>query len=82
MTQPVHGHEVIQMLLRSDRALTRGELLRAIDERFGAGVRFYTCSEEDLSPEGLIDFLEARGKFAPATDGSLSIDPQKISRDD
>ena len=73
----VHGHEVMQMIAESGRSFTRAELVQAIKERFGAGVRFHTCAAEGLTPEALIDFLESRGKFTISPAG-MAIDAGDI----
>ncbi len=65
----IHGHEVIQMMMKSGKAYTRASLLADIIATFGPEARFFTCSAENLSPEGLIDFLQAKGKFVPCQDG-------------
>jgi probable metal-binding protein len=65
----VHGHEVMQMMAESGRSYTRAELIQAIHDKFGADVRFHTCSSEQLSPDELIDFLESRGKFTTSSAG-------------
>lgn len=75
--ESIHGHEVIDMIQQAGRAFSRAELAGAIEERFGAGARFHTCSAEGLTAEGLIDFLAARGKFA-GSDNALAIDPSKV----
>lgn len=65
----IHGHEVIQMMLRSGKSYTRASLAADIVTQFGPAARFYTCSAEGLTPEALIDFLQAKGKFVPCEDG-------------
>ena len=65
----IHGHEVMQMMLQSGKAYTRASLLTDIVATFGPEARFFTCSAEQLSPEGLIDFLQAKGKFVPCEEG-------------
>ncbi len=75
-----HGHEVLHMMEGNSYA-TKKELVDAIVARFGAEERFYTCSAADLTAEGLVDFLEARGKFMPAAekaDGDFTVDASKI----
>ena len=67
--EQIHGHEVIQMMLQSGKAYTRATLLKDIVSAFGPNSRFFTCSADNLTPEGLIDFLEAKGKFMPCEDG-------------
>jgi probable metal-binding protein len=67
--EQIHGHEVMQMMVESGKSYTRSSLLADIVARFGAGARFFTCSAENLTPEGLIDFLEAKGKFVACEEG-------------
>ena len=67
--EQIHGHEVIQMMLQSGKAYTRASLLADIVSNFGPSARFYTCSAQDLTPEGLIDFLQVRGKFVEREEG-------------
>ena len=67
--QQIHGHEVIEMMLQSGKSYTRPTLLNDILSTFGPDARFFTCSAENLTPEGLIDFLQAKGKFVPSEEG-------------
>ena len=56
---------------------TEKSLLEAIIEKFGPEERFYTCSADNLTALGLIDFLKERGKFMPAEDG-FTVDESKV----
>jgi probable metal-binding protein len=67
--EQLHGHAVMQMMLESGKAYTRASLLADIVATFGPDARFFTCSAENLTPEGLIDFLQAKGKFVPHEGG-------------
>ena len=58
-----HGHEVLAMM--QGKVYTEEGLLKAIIEQFGPDERFYTCSAENLTAQGLIDFLKEHGKFMP-----------------
>ncbi len=75
--QSIHGHEVIHMIADADRAFSRTELVAAIAAKFGADARFHTCSAEDLTAEGLVEFLISRGKFF-GDERSLALDPSKV----
>lgn len=75
--ESIHGHDVIDMIQRADRAFTRAELVSAIEAEYGADARFHTCSAEGMTADGLIEFLASRGKFLPS-DSTLSIDPSKV----
>ena len=67
--EQIHGHEVMQLMLQSGKAYTRASLLADIVARFGPSSRFFTCSAENLTPEGIIDFLQGKGKFVPGAEG-------------
>nr|VFJ90290.1 MAG: probable metal-binding protein [Candidatus Kentron sp. LFY] len=77
MTNHIHGHEVLQMIVDSREPFTRQSLQSAIVERFGSDARFFTCSTEGMTASELITFLDARGKFLPARGGFTSA-PEKI----
>lgn len=70
-----HGHEVLVMM--QGKAYTEEGLLKAIIEQFGPDERFYTCSAENLTAQGLIDFLKEHGKFMPMADG-FTVDTSKV----
>jgi probable metal-binding protein len=67
--EQIHGHEVIHMMLHSGKAYSRSSLLADITTTFGPEARFHTCSAHNLTAEGIIDFLQAKGKFVPLGDG-------------
>lgn len=69
MSQSVHGHEVMHLMLELGGEFTRESLKQAIISRFGAQTRFHTCSAEDMDAEQLIDFLQAKGKFVESAQG-------------
>ncbi len=67
--EQIHGHAVLEMMLAASKAYTRASLLEDIRVAFGPDARFCTCSAENLTAEGLVDFLQAKGKFIPRDDG-------------
>ncbi len=69
MPEQIHGHEVMAMMIESGKIYTRESLRAEIVERFGKKARFYTCSAENMTPDELISFLQARGKFRDAAGG-------------
>ena len=73
----VHGHDVMQMMIESGVTYTRETLKAAIVEKFSADARFHTCSAQGLDADGIIDLLEAKGKFIES-DGGFKTDPMKI----
>jgi len=70
-----HGHEVLAMM--QGKSYTEEGLLNAIIEQFGPDERFYTCSADNLTAQGLIDFLKSHGKFKPMDDG-FTVDTTKV----
>ena len=77
MSESIHGHEVMQMMIESGEAYTRDSLRADIIRRFGEDARFHTCSAENMTAEELIEFLAARGKFTDSGDG-FQTDASKI----
>lgn len=75
----IHGHEVLDMM--QGHSYTEKSLLEAIIDRFGAEERFYTCSAENLTAQGLIDFLKEHGKFMPMEEG-FTVDRTKVCAND
>ena len=67
--EQIHGDEVMRMMLRSGKLYTRDSLLKDIVATFGPDARFFTCSAQNLTPEGIIDFLQVKGKFVPCEEG-------------
>lgn len=60
----VHAHDVLDMMAASARPYSRESLIAALAGKFGADVRFHTCSASGMTADALIDFLDARGKFS------------------
>ena len=73
MNNSVHGHEIMRMIDRAEPPLTRETLQREVDRRFGAGVRFHACADQNMTLADLLEFLGARGKFVEIN-GRLSTD--------
>ncbi len=81
MTTQIHGHEVIEMMISSNQVYTVETLKAAIGEKFGPDARFHTCSADDLDADGLIKFLNERGKFSGTAEG-FSINGAKVCNHD
>ena len=77
MSESVHGHEVMHMMLENEGGYTRESLKQAIQDRFGADTVYHTCSASEMNADELIDFLAARGKFVENNSG-FNTDPSKI----
>ena len=70
MSQSIHGHEVMEMMLEEGGHFTRASLKEAIEAHFGADARFHTCSASEMDVAALIDFLAKRGKSIESEQGS------------
>lgn len=77
MSESVHGHEVMQMMVASGRSYTKEQLREEIADRFGPEARFHTCSRSNMSAGELIVFLESKGKFVES-DGGFHTSPDRI----
>lgn len=69
MTQSIHGHDVLNMMIESGRNWTQDSLIAEIEQRFGKEAKFHTCSAEDMNAAQLVEFLRKRGKFIDGDDG-------------
>ncbi len=56
---------------------TKEALVKAIVEHFGPDERFHTCSADGMDAAQLVDMLERKGKFMPASAG-FTVDSSKI----
>ncbi|MCQ2605929.1 MAG: YecH family protein [Bacteroidales bacterium] len=62
-----HGREIIAMF--KEQEYNKETLVQAIIEKYGENERFYTCSEENLTASGLVDFFIRMNKFTPTNNG-------------
>ncbi|PWI35043.1 hypothetical protein DI392_01835 [Vibrio albus] len=69
MSRSVHGHKVMDLLSESDKVFNKVEFLKEMAITFGEDAAFHTCSEKELSAEGLIDLLLNKGKFIESENG-------------
>lgn len=74
-----HGHEVLHMMAGNTYE-SKEALIKAIINKFGEAERFHTCSAEGMTAAQLVDFLEARGKFMPASANQFTVDETKICK--
>lgn len=69
MSESIHGHQVMQMMLTHGSALTKEELKNMMGAQFGSDARYHTCSATEMDADMLIEFLEGKGKFIASDDG-------------
>jgi probable metal-binding protein len=77
MSESVHGHKVMEMMLTHGSALTKHALKTMMHTEFGADTRYHTCSATEMDAEMLIEFLEGKGKFIPS-EGGITTAKDKI----
>ena len=77
MSESIHGHEVMEMILTAEPPYSREELLEAVSSRFGESPRFHTCSAQDMTLDDLLQFLGGRGKVVEV-DGVLGTSQGQI----
>ncbi|MGX9460201.1 YecH family metal-binding protein [Shewanella sp. A14] len=77
MSESVHGHQVMEMMLTHGSALTKQDLKTMMHNKFGTEARYHTCSANAMDAEMLIDFLEGKGKFIPS-EGGITTAEDKI----
>ena len=77
MSEQIHGHEVMKMMIESGENFTKDSLEEAIVKHFGEQARFYTCSAENMTPKQIVDFLDTKGKFVK-TENGFSTQPDRI----
>ena len=77
MSESIHGHEVMKMMIESKKTWSNESLITAIHEHFGADACFHTCSASALSAAGIVDFFRQRGKFIDS-EGGFTTDSSKI----
>ncbi|MEX0289404.1 MAG: YecH family metal-binding protein [Flavobacteriaceae bacterium] len=69
MTQQIHGHEIMEMMLSSSVFYTKESLCQEIISKFGEETRYYTCAQDNMTAKELVEFLESRGKFVGSESG-------------
>ncbi|MCS6209508.1 YecH family metal-binding protein [Shewanella baltica] len=69
MSNSVHGHDVMALMVAQGAAIIKPELLCLMGQQFGFAARYHTCSAADLSAEALIQLLIGKGKFHETPQG-------------
>ncbi|WP_281648307.1 YecH family metal-binding protein [Parendozoicomonas sp. Alg238-R29] len=72
MAQSVHGRNVLKLVLESEQAQSREQLLQVIASEFGADVEFHTCSVQGLSAEALLELFLGKGKLVEGSEGIVA----------
>lgn len=59
----IHGHDVIDLIRSSSAGFTPTALSDEVTKRYGASVRFHTCSAGGMTLDQLLQFLFMRNKI-------------------
>ena len=76
LTEEIHGHEVLEMMIRFGKQYSRSSLVEAINHQFGGEARFYICCGGGMTAAELVDTLAAKGKFM-GTEDAFEFNPAK-----
>jgi len=66
MSESIHGHEIMEMILTAKPPYSREGLEAEVSSRFGESPRFHTCSAQNMTLDELLQFLGSRGKVVEA----------------
>lgn len=69
MSDSVHGHDVMALMVAQANPVLKPELIAQIVQTFGEATRYHTCSAENLTAEELISLLLNKGKITESAQG-------------
>lgn len=69
MSNSVHGHDVMALMVAQAKPVLKPELIALIVQTFGEATRYHTCSAENLTAEALISLLLSKGKMTESAQG-------------
>ncbi|MGY5450878.1 YecH family metal-binding protein [Agarivorans sp. MS3-6] len=69
MSQSIHGHQVMQLMLEKGGSFSSASLEELMKQTFGEQSEYHTCSKKGMNAQELIVFLAERGKFVEANQG-------------
>ncbi|MDO6688004.1 MULTISPECIES: YecH family metal-binding protein [unclassified Agarivorans] len=69
MSESIHGHQVMQLMLEQGGSFTSASLEELMKTTFGADSKYHTCRQKEMNAQELIVFLAERGKFVEAKQG-------------
>ncbi|MEI6860591.1 MAG: YecH family metal-binding protein [Shewanella sp.] len=69
MSESVHGHQVMELMLTLGKAITKKELKVLMTNNFGESAHYHTCSASGMNADALIALLEKKGKFIESAAG-------------
>jgi len=73
----VHGHQLIGLIIQQNRPVTLTEVKTLAEKYIGTEVSYYTCSEQGMNTEQMIQFLLNRRKLIER-EGGYVIDTGEV----
>ena len=67
--EQIHGHKLIDLIARSNKALSLDGVKKLAYEKIGKNVLYYTCSEDSMDTDEMITFLLNGGKLVKKENG-------------
>ena len=59
----IHGHKVLNLIKEQAEFVSRDDLLKAMEQKFGTDACFHTCSVQNLNSEELVSLFLKKGKL-------------------
>ncbi|MDH1470885.1 YecH family metal-binding protein [Shewanella sp. GD03713] len=69
MSDSVHGHDVMALMVAQENPLLKPEFIALMAQTFGDNARYHTCSADNLQAEELISLLLGKGKILESKQG-------------
>ncbi|WP_461536455.1 YecH family metal-binding protein [Spongorhabdus nitratireducens] len=69
MSRSNHGRKVLEIVREAEQALSREMLLQEMNNRFGEGAEFHTCSAQGMTGEELVELFLGKGKLQQGEQG-------------
>ncbi|WP_037458403.1 YecH family metal-binding protein [Shewanella sp. HN-41] len=63
MSDSVHGHDVMALMVAQGSPILKHELITLMAQKFGGSARYHTCSAENLTAIELISLLTSKEKL-------------------
>ncbi len=73
----VHGHELINLIIETRKALSLDEIRELAENNIGKEVSYYTCSADSMNTDEMISFLLNKQKLI-GRNGAYMIDTGEV----
>lgn len=69
MSDSVHGHDVMALMVAQGSSILKHELIALMAQKFGDSARYHTCSAENLTAIELLSLLTSKQKLQETEQG-------------